>query len=315
MQEDSYRHWGYQRYERVMEYRTRPILPPPFIFFEHLYRIIVCIKSGDCKNKVGPEPEQDEHGEELTDEVNQSYSRAEKNKAKRCVDLLKRNPQLAQNNYNHLPSHQPINLSSVTTDKEDTGTALRSKKVEKSDVYNTEDYEVDDVDHSVSYEVAKDIKRTRRSPITNDTFQTTSTSGRVDIQQSLSEIATSIQHLEQKIESKHTLNGRDEQILDELKKIKAGQELSIRQSTTTTQEIQEDDDYHDYQNDDLPTYPKHRGKAKNKLLHSSLCFSNLAEYQRLRRLQVHRKFRDQTKSKKRTTKKTQTDGEDFANTL
>ncbi|XP_050404614.1 transient receptor potential cation channel subfamily M member-like 2 isoform X2 [Patella vulgata] len=314
IKDDSYPHWGYQRYERVTEYETRPILPPPFIFFEHLYRLIVCIHPVDCKNKVDQEPKKDKHGEALTDEVNQSYSRAEKSKAKKCVDLLKRNPHLAQNNYNHLPntnSHQPTKWSS-TTNKEDKGTTMSSKMAEKSDVYYAEDDKVDDVDHSVNYEATNDINETRRSPITVNTYQSRATSGRVDIHQPLSEIVKSIQRLELKIDSKYTLNRRDElkQILDEIKKIDAGQKMSDRQPKIVKQETQEGDDYdEDYQNDDIPTHPPYRGQAKNKLLHSYLCFSNLVEAQRLRRLEVHRKLRDQPKSKKKKTKEIQTDAE------
>ncbi|XP_055957226.1 transient receptor potential cation channel subfamily M member 2 isoform X2 [Patella vulgata] len=334
--DDSYPHWGYQRYERVTEYETRPILPPPFIFFEHLYRLIVCIRSCDCKNKVDQEPKKDKHGEALTDEVNRSYSRAEKSKAKKCVDLLKTNPQLVQNNYNHLPNTNRHQLTewSATTDKEDKRTTIPSKMVEKSDVYYDEDDKVDEVDHSVNYEDANDNNKTRRSPITNDTYQSRATSGRVDIHQSLSQIEKNIQHLEQKIDSMYTSNRRDELklildeikkidsmytsnrrdelklILDEIKKIEAGQKSSDRQPKTVTPEIPEDDDYDDdYLYNDLPTYLPYRGQAKNKLLHSSLCFSNLAEYQRLQRLAVFRK------SKKKKTKKTKTDAEDVTNTL
>lgn len=50
--------WKFQRYQLIMTFHDRPVLPPPMIIFSHLYIIIkrVCCR---CKKREGDQDERD----------------------------------------------------------------------------------------------------------------------------------------------------------------------------------------------------------------------------------------------------------------
>ncbi len=50
LQTDTDRIWKFQRYSLVCEYLSRPALPPPFIFFSHLWRLALYISARCCKS-------------------------------------------------------------------------------------------------------------------------------------------------------------------------------------------------------------------------------------------------------------------------
>ncbi|CAF3539975.1 unnamed protein product [Rotaria socialis] len=51
LQSDTDRIWKFQRYSLVREYLSRPALPPPFIFFPHVWRLILHLSVCCCKSQ------------------------------------------------------------------------------------------------------------------------------------------------------------------------------------------------------------------------------------------------------------------------
>ncbi|CAF0905041.1 unnamed protein product [Rotaria sordida] len=50
LQHDTDRIWKFQRYSLICEYLSRPSLPPPFIFFSHVWRLTLSILARCCKS-------------------------------------------------------------------------------------------------------------------------------------------------------------------------------------------------------------------------------------------------------------------------
>lgn len=53
--------WKFQRYQLIMTFHDRPVLPPPMIIFSHIYIIAVRL-GGRCRKKRGGDPDEQDRG-------------------------------------------------------------------------------------------------------------------------------------------------------------------------------------------------------------------------------------------------------------
>ncbi|XP_015441185.1 transient receptor potential cation channel subfamily M member 1 [Pteropus alecto] len=56
--------WKFQRYQLIMTFHDRPVLPPPMIIFSHIYIIAVRL-GGRCRKKRGGDPDEQDRGLKL----------------------------------------------------------------------------------------------------------------------------------------------------------------------------------------------------------------------------------------------------------